>query len=75
MKEKKTLKQGWTHLLRGPFVMGMLCIFVGDILQFFRKGDTGKKPERILKVVLESVLASSGYTLGSIDGFGVKVAL
>lgn len=41
--EEKTMKQqGWTHLLRGPFIMGMLCIFVGDILQFFRKGDTGK---------------------------------
>lgn len=26
--------------------MGMLCIFVGDILQFFRKGDTGGEKNR-----------------------------
>lgn len=73
--EKKTVKQQrWTHLLRRPFIMGILCIFVGDILQFFRKGDTGKNKVSI-KDLLESVLQTSRYSLGSIDGFGVKVAL
>lgn len=31
-----------TDLLWGPLVMGMLCIFVGNVLKFFRKGDTRK---------------------------------
>lgn len=35
--------------------MGMLCIFVGDIFQFFRKGDTGKN-KVTLKVLFKSVL-------------------
>lgn len=35
--------------------MGMLCIFVGDIFQFFREGDTGKN-KVTFKVLFESVL-------------------
>lgn len=32
----------WTDLLRGPLVMGMLCIFGGNVLKFFRQGDAVK---------------------------------
>lgn len=33
------------------------------------------KTKSVFKVLFESVLYTSGYSLGSIDGFGVKVAL
>lgn len=48
-------QQRWAYLLRGPFVMGMLCVLVGDILQFFREGNTGKT-KSVFKVLLESAL-------------------
>lgn len=42
-KKKITIStKTWTDLLRGPLVMGMLCIFVGNVLKFFRQGDAGK---------------------------------
>lgn len=37
----------WTDLLWGPLVMGMLCIFVGNVLKFFRKGDAAKLRRRL----------------------------
>lgn len=37
----------WTDLLWGPLVMGMLCIFVGNVLHFFRKGDAAKLRRRL----------------------------
>lgn len=42
-KKKITIStKTWTDLLRGPLVMGMLCIFVGNVLKFFRQGDAVK---------------------------------
>ena len=36
--------------------MGMLCIFVGNVLKFFRKGDTRKEKVKLFIVISMSVL-------------------
>lgn len=41
----------WPYLLCWPFLMGVLCVFVGKVLKLLWKSNAGKKKKRVWQLV------------------------